>query len=62
MNMITHLSKNVCIRLSDGPIRLPIEVHKTYCNQEVRPSEIDNEQPSCAECSDWLVWNEIDSC
>jgi hypothetical protein len=59
--IITHLSKAVSIQLVGEKIRFPTEIHKTYCGLEVNPSEIDNNNPICDDCQDWLTWNEIDS-
>ena len=48
-------------RHDDGKFIMPVEMHETYCRKVVRGFEIDNVNPTCEECMDCKVWEEIDA-
>lgn len=45
----------------DGVFIMPTTLHRTYCRVVVIGALIDNETPTCDECMDAKVWEEIDS-
>ena len=47
-------------RHDDGKFIVPVTLHETYCRKTVQSFEIDNENPTCDECMDSKVWEEID--
>lgn len=57
-----HISQCTFVGMGvSGQFRLPVTMHRTYCHSVVNASEIDNENPSCDDCIDNKVWEEIDA-
>jgi hypothetical protein len=44
----------------DGQFKLPVIMHQTYCRKAVSATEIDSVHPTCEECMDSKIWEEID--
>jgi len=40
---------------------MPVTKYVTYCRETVSGAEIDNDFPTCDECMDAKVWEDIDN-